>query len=97
MRPDPSVVESGMPSDGIVEAVDISGNGDFGICADEEGSAPDQFGFQRLEECFDHGIVKAVTLARHRDDDAGSRQLGLIINRTILAAAIGVMNDTSLH
>ena len=54
-----------MLSDGIVEAVDITGKGGLGIGAGEEGSAPDQFGLQRFEECFDHGVIKAIALARH--------------------------------
>ena len=64
------VVERGMAPNGVVEAVDVSGNVPLGIGAGEEGCSPDQFGFQRLEERLDHRIVVAVALARHRDPDA---------------------------
>jgi hypothetical protein len=59
-----------MASDGIVEAIDIAADGDCGIVPRLEGGAPDEFGFQRLEERLDHRIVVAVALARHRDPDA---------------------------
>ena len=82
-----------MASDEIVEAVDISGNGGLSIGAGKERGAPDQFSFQRLEECFDHGIVKAIALARHEDSNAGGTQFGLVVDRTLLAAAVGVVNE----
>ena len=63
------VVERGMASNGVVEAVDVSGNVPLDIGAGEEGGSPHQLGFQRLEECLDHRIVVAVALDRHRYPD----------------------------
>ena len=44
-------------------------------------------GFQGLEERLDHGVVIAIPLAGHRDQDAVLVELGLIVDRAILAAA----------
>ena len=45
-----------MPADGIIKAVDISGDGIFGMAALGVAGAPDEFGFDRLEDRFHHGI-----------------------------------------
>ena len=64
------VVERRMAPNGVVEAIDISGNVALGFSAGEEGGSPNQFRFQRLEEDLDHRVVVAIALARHRDLDA---------------------------
>ncbi len=55
-------VERGMAPDGVVEAVDVSADGLCGFGACFEGSAPGEFGFQRLEERLDHGVVEGDCL-----------------------------------
>ena len=80
-------VESGMAPEGIVEPVDIAANSLVGLLAGVEDSAPDELGFQGLEERLDHGVVIAIPLAGHRDQDGVLVELGLIIDRAILAAA----------
>ena len=61
--------ERRMPSDGgIVEPVDISGQSAFGLAARLPRDRPDQF--ERLEERLDDGVVVAVSLAAHRDQQA---------------------------
>ena len=80
-------VEGGMAPDGIVEPVDVAANGLVGFVAGVEDGPPDELGFQGLEERLDHGVVVAIPLAGHRDQDAVLVELGLIIDRAILAAA----------
>jgi hypothetical protein len=82
-----------MAPDGIVEPVDVAANSQVGFVAGVEDSPPDELGFQGLEECLDDGVVVAIPLAGHRDQDAVLVELGLIIDRAILAAAIGVMDQ----
>ena len=75
-----------MAPDGIVEPVDVATNGLVGILAGIEDGPPDKLGYQGFEERFHHGVVIAIPLAGHRDQDAVLRELGLIIDRAILAA-----------
>src|SRR3954465_11450343 len=63
-------VERRMTPDGIIEAIDVTGDGLLGLGAGLEGGAPDEFGLQRLEERLDHRVVVTIPLARHRDQDA---------------------------
>lgn len=56
------VVECGMAPYGVVEAIDIAGNGLAGLGAGVEDGAPDEFGFDGLEEGFDHSVVVAISL-----------------------------------
>ena len=53
-----------MAPHGVVEAVDIAGNGLPGLGAGVEDGAPDELGFDRLEERLDHGVIEAVALGR---------------------------------
>src|SRR6187200_2051183 len=50
-------VEGGMAPEGIVEPVDIAANSLVGLLAGVEDSAPDELGFQGLEERLDHGVM----------------------------------------
>src|SRR5215212_7862354 len=77
-------VESGMAPDGIVKPVDIAANSLVCLLAGVEDGPPDELGFQGLEERLYHGVVIAVPLAGHRDQDAVLVELGLIIDRAIL-------------
>ena len=73
-----------MAPDGIVEPVDVAANGLVGFVAGVEDGPPDELGFQGLEERLHHGVVVAIPLAGHRDQDAVLVELGLIIDRAIL-------------
>src|SRR6202171_6281945 len=75
-----------MAPDGIVEPVDIAANGLVGFLAGVEDGPPDELGFQGLKERLHHGVVVAIPLAGHRDQDAVLAELGLIVDRAILAA-----------
>src|SRR4051794_20937612 len=77
-------VEGGMAPDGIVEPVDVAANNPVGLLAGAEDSPPDDLGFQGLKERLHHGVVVAIPLAGHRDQDAVLVKLGLIVDRAIL-------------
>src|SRR3954462_15038110 len=77
-------VESGMAPDGIIEPVDVSANSPVCLLAGVEDGPPDELGFQGFEERLHHGVVVAIPLAGHRDQDAVLAELGLIIDRAIL-------------
>ena len=55
-----------MAPHGVVEAVDIAGNGLPGLGAGVEHSAPDELGCDRPEERLGHGVIEAGALARCR-------------------------------
>ena len=61
-----SSAECQVPAHGIVEAVDISGNSLLGCGSGMDVCAPDQLGFQHLEERLHHGFIVAVALAVRR-------------------------------
>lgn len=82
-----------MAPDGVVEAVHIASNSCRGLGAGVEDGAPDQFGFDRLEECLDHGVIVAISRPRHGDADAVATQFGLVAHRAVLAAAIRVVDQ----
>ena len=83
-----------MPPDGVIEPVDVSGDGVFGLLTGLPRDRPDQLRLDGLEERLDHRVVVAITLAAHGDQDVALSKLGLIVDRAILATAIAVMNQT---
>jgi hypothetical protein len=54
-----------MPSARIIEAVDVSNDGGFGLAAGFPCPALDQLGLDGFEELLDNGIVIAIALATH--------------------------------
>src|SRR6202041_766126 len=76
-------VERRMAADGIVEAVDVTADCDRRFDPALEDGAPDEFGLEGLEERLDHGVVEAVSLARHRDRDAVLSQLSLVLEGAV--------------
>src|SRR3954462_5357378 len=78
-------IEGGMAPDGIVEPIDVAANSSVRLLAGVEDGSPDELGFQGLEERLHHGVVIAIPLAGHRDQDAVLLELGLIIDRAILS------------
>ena len=79
-------IESGMAPDGIVKSIDVAADSSVCLLAGVEDGPPDELGFQGLEERLYHGVVIAIPLAGHRDQDAMLLELGPIIDRAILAA-----------
>ena len=82
-----------MTADGVVEAIDVAADGSRGVGACLEGGAPDEFGFQRLEECLDHGVVEAVSPPGHGDQDAKGLKLGLVVRATLLTSEVRVVDQ----
>ena len=55
---------------------------------------PDEFGSEGLEERLDHGVVEAVSFARHRDRDAVSFSAQAWYSTgAVLAATVRVVNE----
>ena len=73
-----------MAPDGIVESVDVAPDRVLGFSPALEDGAPDQFGFQGLEEGLDNSVVITVPFAGHRDLDGMLSQRGLIGERAVL-------------
>src|SRR5688500_12164973 len=82
-----------MTPDGTVKAIDVTTSRLLGLGSGLEDGAPDQLGFQDLEEGLDHRAVVAGSLPGHRDSDAVLSQLSLILDRTILTAAVRMMDQ----
>lgn len=51
-----------MTPDRLVEPIDVSGDGVFGLLTGLPRDRPDQFGFDGFEEGLDHRVVVAVPL-----------------------------------
>ncbi|MFT7577712.1 MAG: hypothetical protein ACI9XZ_004115 [Alphaproteobacteria bacterium] len=49
----------------IIEAVDVLANGIFSFASLRIAGAPDEFGFDCLENGFDHGVVVTISFAAH--------------------------------
>src|SRR3954468_6479840 len=86
-------VERGVAPDGVVESLDVTADGVCSLGPGLEDGAPDELGFQRLEERLHHGIVETVAPARHGNPEAVRPELGLIRRRAILAASVGVVDQ----
>ncbi len=54
-----------MPPSWIIEPIDIPEYRPFSLASGFPSVAPDQFGLERFEECFDHGIVVTITFSAH--------------------------------
>jgi hypothetical protein len=76
----------------IVEAVDVFENGDFDLSSCLPVSAPDHFGFEGFEKALDSCVVIAIALSAHGRCHTMFSQDLLIVVRTVLAAAVRVVN-----
>jgi hypothetical protein len=85
-----------VPPNGIVEAIDVAGNGIFGLATRLTDGSSDRFRFQRLEEGFDHGVVVAFPFPDIEITMPLLRSSAWQSNRTILAAAVGMMDQAWL-
>ena len=82
-----------MSPDGIIEPVDVSGDGVVSLFPALPGDRPDQFRLDGLEDGLDHPVVVAVPLAAHRDQDAAFSERGPIIDRAVLRTTTGMMDQ----
>ena len=81
-----------MPAARVVEAVDVFEEGNFDLSAGLPVSTPDQFGLERFEVALDGRVIIAIFLAAHRCHQPVFAQDLLVVVRTVLAAAIRVVN-----
>ena len=88
-------VERRVAPQGIVEAVDVAGQVVSRLGPGQEHGAPHEFALQGLEERLDHRVVVAVPLAGHRDQGAVTPQLGLVLDRAVLATAVRMVGQPS--
>ncbi len=77
----------------IVEAIDVSAKGRFSSGAFLEDCSPDQLVLDRLEHSFHHCIIVTISRTSHRWDDLVRLQQPLIVMRTILTAAVGMLDQ----
>jgi hypothetical protein len=57
------VAESGVPSAGVVEAVDVGFDVSYSLASGFVNRALDQLGFDGSKHSFDHGVVIAIAFA----------------------------------
>jgi len=94
-----------VPPAWIVEPIDVLEYCSSCLPASFPFLTPDQFGFQRFKECFDHGFVHCpsvvclqtmrgvtISLAAHRNKKAMLLETFLIVARTVLRPAIGMVD-----
>ncbi|KPN63561.1 hypothetical protein AKJ29_13065 [Aliiroseovarius crassostreae] len=81
-----------MPSAWVVKTVDVLEQRQFVLPANVPGLRPGQLGPQCFEAGLKGSVVIAISLAAHRDLEAALFQRLLVLMRTILAAAVGVMD-----
>lgn len=73
-----------MPPDGVIEPVDVSGDGVFGLLAGLPCDWPDQLRLDGLEERFHHRVVVAVSAPAHGGQDATSVEQRLMVDRAVM-------------
>ena len=83
-----------MIADAIVEDLDVFQDIQPGLIAGGVGLVKYQFSFEGAEETFDWGIVITIPLAAHTTKHLVFGQQGLIIVTGILAASVGMMEQS---
>jgi hypothetical protein len=68
-----------VPAAGVVEAVDVGFDVSYSLASGFVNRAPDQLGFDGSEHRFDHGVVIAITFARHGNEKSRVFSRGLDI------------------
>lgn len=95
-----------MSPDGVIEPVDVSGDGVFGLMSALPRDWPDQLRLDGLEEgeedqktvqwtvfpTQDHRVVVAVSAPAHRDLDAAFSEQRLTVDRAVLRSAVGMVD-----
>src|ERR1700731_1274018 len=86
-----------MTSGGVVEALDVVGEGGARDVAAGEVLVVDVFGLERREEALGHGVVVAVAGAAHARDQPAAREGGAVVVAGVRAASVGVMQQAGLR
>lgn len=68
-----------MPPDGIIEPVDVSGDGVFSLPAGLPCNRPDELRLDGLKERLDHRVIVAIPTPSHGDQDAPFLEQRLIV------------------
>ena len=76
-----------------VEAGDVIGHVELGLCMVRVIALPDTFHVQVQEEALSNSVIPAVALAAHAADEAMFVEQGLVLVARVLAAAVG-MDDS---
>jgi len=88
-----AIAQRGKSAPWIVEVVDVSANGNLGVASCLETGSPDPLRIDGFESRLDHRVVVAISLAAHGWDHAGPLEEPLIVVGTVLAGAIGVIEE----
>ena len=81
-----------MPPAWIIEPIDVLEYCSFCLPAGFPLLTPNQFNLQRFEERLNHGIVITIALAAHRNEKVMLLKTFLIVTRTVLRPAIGMVD-----
>src|SRR3984893_15543391 len=88
------IADGGVTTSSVVEALDVGKDITCGFCPCCIMPVMDELGFERVEEALHRGIVIAVCLAAHRCLESGRLDHLTIVRRSILDAAIGMVDQT---
>ena len=83
-----------MSASWIIEAIDVFEDGYLGVATRPPGLPPQQLSLDRLEEGFDRCVVVAIPSSAHRRLEPMLAKDLLVVMRTVLAAAVGMVNAT---
>jgi hypothetical protein len=78
----------------VVEAFDVVEDGRLGVLTGWPHSAVQELRFERGEETFGRGVIKAGTWATNARADTVCGELAYVGGTEVLAAAIRVMDQT---
>ena len=81
-----------MASSRSIEPVYVFKDGHLSLSACFPWPGPDQLGLDGFEESLHGGVVVTIAFAAHRDPEPMLARDFLVVVRTILAAAVGVMD-----
>ena len=91
------VVQTGLRALPVVKHFDVLADSESGLLACSESPMVDQLALQRTPERFDRGVIVAVAAAAHRRAHAELPDDFLVSRRTILRAAIGMLNQAGVR
>src|SRR5207249_4539628 len=77
----------------VIEALDVFEDRLTGLGLILELPMPDQFILERTKEALDRGVVVAVALAAHAQDDTPASEQRLVETRRVLGALVAMMQE----
>lgn len=82
-----------MQSSGVVEMVDVVGDGPCGLASRFELDAMNEFLLQGCEEAFADGVVPTVAFAAHADDELLVLQVSSVLVARVLASSVRMVDQ----